>query len=139
MPRIQTPAAERKQQRDAMVEQVEAETGQAVTVREAAAYRREQRGRVTIANLSAEVEVDLTALESLGTILAAVKDFRIQPGGYATLQLVTDGRSYADVLSQAALRSQSHNLIIDLCLVPKPDVDDDDDDAESAYTSRVGA
>lgn len=138
MPRIETPAAERKKQRDDMVEQVQAETGQQMTVREAAAYRREQKGRAVITTLTAEVEVEFAELEHIGTILAAVRDFRIQAGGYATLQLVTDGRSFANVLSAAALLSQSHNLIVDLSLTPKPQDDDDDDDAEEAFSGRVG-
>lgn len=138
MARVRTDAAERKKQRDEMVEQVSAEVGRGVTVREAAAYRRGSRDRVTITTLSADVEVNQDAIESLGVILASIKDFRIQPGGYATLQLVTDGRSYADVLAAAALASQSHNLIVDLCLVPKPTLDDDeDDDAEAAYSTAV--
>lgn len=140
MARVETKAAERKAQRDATVEQVAAETGQVMTVRDATAYRRNERTIVTLNTLTSQVEVDLSTLDHIGSILAAIKDFRIQSGGYATLQLVTDGRSYSDILTAAALLSQSHNLIIDLHLTPKPQMDDDDD-AESAYTSgaiRVG-
>lgn len=138
MPRVETGAAERKAQRDAAQEQVAAELGRPVTVREAAAFRRENKGRVVISTLTADIEVDLGELDHVGTILASVRDFRIQPGGYATLQLVTDGRSFSHVLTAAALLSQSHNLVVDLCLTPKPQLEDDEDDAEEVFTGRVG-
>lgn len=137
MARIQTAAAERTQQNHDLQDQVAAELGRTVTIAEAAAHRRRIRKGDKLVLLASDVTIDLDELSHVGTLLASIKDFRIQPGGYATLSLVTDGRSYADILTQAALVSQSHNLIIDLHLIPKDEDEEDDDDAET-FSTRVG-
>ena len=146
MARVRTGTAERTAQKRATQDQVAAELGRPVTQAEAVLHRRKWRTADAVEPITVELALNLEELTPLGQLLGQIKDFRIHPGGYASLNLATNGREFGILLQEAALKSGSHLLVCDLYLTPRPKWEDDNEDgddgdegdAEAAYTSRVG-
>lgn len=142
MARTRTDAAERTRQNQRLVEQVSAELGRRVTVREAQAHRRAQRdGTVDTprrgsprgggeSHLIPDRELDLTdeQVEYIGKLIAKVEDFKIMRGVTASLSLTTS-IDFRHLLVDAATVSRSELLVCVLYKIPRNlGLDDDEDD-----------
>lgn len=138
MARVQTAAAERATQRERVTDEESERAGRRLTLKEAIESRRKHGKHLLIKSLTSEVELLTDDLTNLGAFVAFIKEFRILPGGYATLNLATNGRDFGVLLQEAALVSQSHNLIVDVYLTPKPQIEDDEDDTDEWGDSPAG-
>ena len=150
MPRTRTDAAERTRQNQRLVAEVGAELGRPVTVREAQAHRRAQRGLDApptgttppvsgasagsprgggTAHLVKDRPLDLTGdeVEYIGTLLAQIEDFRIIRGVTASLSLTTSP-DFRHLLVDAALVSRADLLVCDLYCIPRNHGLDEGDD-----------
>lgn len=140
MPRVRTDAAERTRQNHHLVEQVSAELGRTVTVREAQAYRRTQKDGKPFPGRIVQREVDLSEdkVRYIGQLLAQVEDFKIIRGVQAGLTLTTSP-DFRHLLLDASVISRSGMLCAILFEIPRdlglddPD-DNDEDDEESDWT-----
>lgn len=131
MPRKQTPAKERARQRKAVADQVSAEVGKKVGVDKARDIRKAQKASpipegVPYRVADRVVEVDAKETRRLGQVLARVVDYKVLSAGFAQLSLHTTGAEFGHTLTDAALISRAHPLLVTLDeLIPLEDDDAD--------------
>ena len=117
--RTRTDAGERTWQNRALVDQVSAELGKPVGVRQAAAHRRAQKATsvpdgVPYRVADRVVDFEASDCRRLGQLVARVVDFKVVRGGLALLSLQTSAADFRHVLVDASLVSQGHPLLVTL-------------------------
>src|SRR5262245_40739801 len=119
MPRTRTDAAERARQRRAVAKQVSAELGVPVGVDKARDHRRAQKASPIPGGVPYRVTDRVVCFEAadcrrVGQVLARVVDYKILSAGLAQLSLQTSGDEFAHTLTDAAIISRAHPLLVTL-------------------------
>lgn len=130
MPRTRTDAAERARQRKAVADQVSAELGKKVGVDKARDLRRAQKSKpipegVPYKVVDRVVEYAAAECRPVGEILARVVELKVLSAGFAQLGLHTSASEFVHTLSDAAVISKAHPLLVKLYELIPEDADDD--------------
>lgn len=140
MPRSQTPAAERKEQRNRIVGRASKDAGTAVTVRESQQILRDRnkgglhlpagdqdtrefvvRGITGYQTRDRVLDYRDDEVRFIGDIQAEIADLKVYRGGYVVLNLQVDDE-HLQTLTDAVRLSRAHPLFLRLFeLFPKPE------------------